>query len=112
MDVFEPPRKVLEGIPGVDLREMQGNRGTAVCCGTSAWLNCGTYSKRTQVERLREARSTGATTMVTACPKCLVHFSCTLSEPADPRIPQVSGIGVKDLSVVLAEAMGLMGASA
>jgi len=111
MGVFEPPRKVLEGIPQLELREMVRNRGAAACCGTSAWLNCGTYSKRTQVELLREARSTGASTIVTACPKCLVHFSCTLSEPGDPKLPPKPEVQVNDLSVVLAEAMGLMVAS-
>ena len=81
------------------------SKGNAVCCGTSAWLNCGTYSKRTQVDRLKEARATGSRTMVTACPKCLIHFRCTQVELEKEEPPIQLEIEVKDLSSVLAEAL-------
>ena len=106
LGIFEPPRRVLESIPGVELREMAANRGNAVCCGTSSWLNCGTYSKRIQMDRMKEAVASTAGTMVTACPKCLIHFNCTLTEPSVPEAPPKPDIAIKDLSVLLAEALG------
>ena len=111
LGVFDQPRTVLESLPGVELREMEESRGNAICCGTSAWMNCGTFSKRVQMDRLREAEATDARTLVTACPKCMIHFNCTLYEPADPDLPTKPNITVKDLSTIMAEAMGLKGES-
>ncbi len=107
MGVYDAPRKVLASMPGVELREMPNNRANAICCGVASWLNCGTYSKRIQVERLAEAAGTGASTLVTACSKCLIHYSCVLAEPANPALPPKPNVGVKDLTVLLAESLGI-----
>ncbi len=105
LGIFDPPRSVLNSLPGIELREMATNRGNAICCGTSSWLNCGTYSKRIQMDRMKEAAATTAGTMITACPKCLIHFNCTLTEPPDPEAPPKPDIEIKDLSVLLAEVL-------
>jgi Fe-S oxidoreductase len=55
---------------------MSHNRENALCCGTSAWMQCSGCSSAQQVERLREALDTGAGTLVTACPKCQIHLIC------------------------------------
>ena len=49
-----------------------------------------------------EAGATGAGTMVTACPKCLIHFECTKT---DPNLPDESRVTIKDLTVIAAEAL-------
>jgi heterodisulfide reductase subunit D len=74
--VYDAPRKLLESIPGIELREMPRSRENGVCCGTTGWMNCSSCSKEIQVERLTEASNTGAGTLVTACPKCQIHFRC------------------------------------
>jgi Fe-S oxidoreductase len=33
------------------------------------------------VQRLQEARATGADMLVTACPKCMIHLTCTIRDP-------------------------------
>ena len=55
---------------------MERNRENALCCGTSAWMECVGCSKLMQVERLQEAIQTGAKTLITACPKCQIHLTC------------------------------------
>jgi Fe-S oxidoreductase len=55
---------------------MERNREHALCCGTSAWMECSSYSKAIQSERLQEALQTGAQTLITACPKCQIHLLC------------------------------------
>ena len=75
--------------------EMQRNRQYALCCGTSAWMECSSCSKSIQVERIEEADQTGAQTLVTACPKCQIHLSCALNQ-AD------SDIAIVDLYTYLA----------
>jgi len=55
---------------------MDRNRENALCCGTTAWMECSSCSKAMQIERLEEALQTGATTLLTACPKCQIHLTC------------------------------------
>jgi Fe-S oxidoreductase len=66
-------------LPEVQLVEMERNRENALCCGTSAWMECSSYSKAIQTERMQEAIQTGAQTLITACPKCQIHFACAQS---------------------------------
>lgn len=96
--IYDGPRKILTQIAGERFVEMERNRENAVCCGTSGWANCSTGSKQIQVERLLEAKATGAETLVTACPKCQIHLNCALSNLE-------MDLKIKDLTVVLAEAM-------
>jgi Fe-S oxidoreductase len=102
MGVIDEPRRVLEAIGGDSFKEMERHGKSGVCCGTSSWMNCTLTSKKIQSSRLAEAGSTGARTMVTACPKCRIHFECTKT---DPNLPEESRIEIKDLTVVAAEAL-------
>jgi Fe-S oxidoreductase len=81
MGVYDPPREVLRKCG--ELAEMPRNRAGASCCGVGAFLTCGAHSKRIQMERLAEARST-AGTLVTLCPKCLIHFKCAQRDKTLP----------------------------
>jgi len=100
--VYDAPRRVLEGIRGLQLVEMDRSRERAACCGTSAWINCDQTSRRMQASRLEAASTTGAETLVTSCPKCLIHFKCALK---DRSLAERAGIRIQDLSVVTAEAL-------
>ena len=104
MNVYEPPRKVIAEIPGIELVEMGRNRENAVCCGVNAWLSCNKYSKAVQLDRLAEAKATGADLLVTACPKCQIHWKCVMSEKLPVR-PEDVTIEMRDLTVLAAEAM-------
>jgi heterodisulfide reductase subunit D len=77
--IYDSPRNLLQSIPGLELREMPRSRENGVCCGTTGWMNCSSCSKEIQMQRLNEAAETGAGTVVTACPKCQIHFRCTKS---------------------------------
>jgi len=101
MDVYDAPRQVLEAIPGVTLLEMQRNRKGAVCCGTTNWTHCDATSKQIQKRRLNEAKDTGAATMVTACPKCQIHFRCAGCSPEGSTID----IQVTDFVNIVARAL-------
>lgn len=105
LEIYEAPRKVLQAIPGIELVEMEHNRDMALCCGTSAWINCDTYSKQIRVERLLEAKATGAETLVTSCPKCQAHFKCTMVNKGEEKWPDIE-IQVIDWVSLVAEALG------
>jgi heterodisulfide reductase subunit D len=106
MGVYDAPRKVLTSIPGVEFIEMERNRQNAICCGVSAWMGCGRHSKQMQIERLTEAKATQADLLVTACPKCQIHFNCALSEKLPVKKEDVA-IETCDLSVLVARALNL-----
>lgn len=76
--VFDEPRTVLSTVEGLVLKEMERVRSRALCCGTVSWTNCGSINKEVQIDRLREAKSTGADLLVTTCPKCQIHFKCAM----------------------------------
>jgi Fe-S oxidoreductase len=98
LGVYEPPRAMLNAIPELELREMERSRSSSICCGVSAWLNCDSCTKLLQVQRLKEAQSTGAKVLITACPKCEIHFRCAMSgEDGAPKIE------TKDLSTLIVE---------
>jgi heterodisulfide reductase subunit D len=81
LEIYDPPRKVLGALPGVEPVEMRRSGPAAVCCAGGTWSNCDRFAKQIQVDRLREARATGADVLVTACPKCQVHFRCAMKDP-------------------------------
>lgn len=81
LGVYEAPREVMKALPGVELEEMSRSGRSAVCCAGGTWSNCDRFAKQIQVDRLREARATGAEVMVTACPKCQIHFRCAMIDP-------------------------------
>jgi len=105
LGIYEPPRKVLQAIPGVELVEMKQNREESLCCGTSAFTNCDLYSKQIRVERLLEAKATGAETLVTSCPKCQIHFRCAMVNKGEEKGPDVE-IEVMDMVNLVANALG------
>jgi Fe-S oxidoreductase len=74
--VYDAPRDLISLVPGTILSEMEHNRENAVCCGTTAWMECSTCSKLMQIKRLKEAEAVGAQTIITACPKCQIHLTC------------------------------------
>jgi Fe-S oxidoreductase len=96
----------MTSIPGIALVEMNRNREDALCCGVSAWQSCGQHSKRIQVERLAEAKGTGADLLITACPKCQIHLNCAMTEKTQTK--HVDKVQTNDLSVLVAKAMNLM----
>jgi len=98
-EIYEEPRNVLNVINKLKLLEMPNNRKSAVCCGTNAWSNCNSVSKKIQVDRLKEAKSTEAEILITACNKCEIHFKCALS---DNDIQENSRIKIMDFVTLIA----------
>ena len=96
LGIYAAPRDALRQVARVEVLEMARSRERAACCGTSCWMNCDGFSERMRLERLREAVATGAETMVVACPKCQLHFRCTLSN--HPEL----GIKITELTGLLA----------
>jgi heterodisulfide reductase subunit D len=104
LEVYEPPRRILSEIPDLELKEMESNRAQSICCGTTLWTNCDYVSEAIRVSRLKEAQDTGAKTVITACPKCYIHFSCTMSCNPEERDLNPD-LKIKDITQLIAETM-------
>jgi Fe-S oxidoreductase len=101
LGVFEAPRQLVSAVPGAELVEMDRAGTDAVCCGTPGFIRCDAVSRQLQAERLASAAATGAERLVTACPKCLIHFRCAQSEDRK-RSRNDSNLLVEDLTVFIA----------
>ena len=96
--VYDAPREILEAIPGVELVEMPRNRANAFCCGAGAGVRTAfpEFAGWVAGERVREAESTGAEMLVTACPFCEQN----LGEACGP------GMRLADILELVRESMG------
>ncbi|MFX1468873.1 MAG: (Fe-S)-binding protein [Promethearchaeota archaeon] len=80
MGIYEPPREVLENIPGIELIEMPRNRQNAWCCGSgggvrSAFKDLSSFAAN---ERIEEAKESNTEALVSCCPFCLNQFKTNI----------------------------------
>lgn len=70
--IFDAPRRVIEGIPGIELREMDASRENALCCGGGGDVQIVDESVTAAVadRRLGQAQRTGARVVLSACQQC------------------------------------------
>ena len=99
LGVYDTPRQLIADL-GFELVEMRRHAESSLCCGTTCWTSCGQVNKNIQVERLEEARGTGAELLVTACQKCQIHFRCAQN---DPLLGDELSIQIRDLTTLIAE---------
>jgi heterodisulfide reductase subunit D len=71
-DLYDAPRRVLEGIPELSFAEMSDNRRDALCCGGGG--NVETFNPELVGElshrRFSQALETEAQVIISACPQC------------------------------------------
>ncbi len=86
--VYNPPREVINSIPGLKLTEMTRIKEYAWCCGAGGGVSESNpdYARWTAQERIREASSTGVEALVTACPWCEKTFKEALQDNANFQV--------------------------
>jgi Fe-S oxidoreductase len=102
--IYEPPRRILRSIPGLELVEMSSNRAGSMCCGSgsgNAWEN-GFANKQFGVMRIREALDTGASVIATACPYCIRMLNEAVIELGVER-----QIVVRDVAELLLQSLAM-----
>lgn len=101
-EVYEPPRKLLNEIPGINLLELAKSRELTQCCGAGGALKITNpkLSLRLALKKLEECRSSGADIIISSCPTCKLNIS-------DAVVETGKDIKVLDLVEVVAEALGL-----
>ncbi|MFN8557138.1 MAG: (Fe-S)-binding protein [Dehalococcoidia bacterium] len=79
----QQPRRLLRAVPGLTLCEMQES---ALCCGSAGIYNLthGDTAARLLNRKLDHAAATGAETIVTANPGCLLQLQAGVRERGLP----------------------------
>lgn len=101
-NTYEPPRALINNIPGLEIIEMPRNKDKGFCCGAGGaqMFMEETEGKRINIERTEEALSTGAQVIASACPFCMTMMSDGVKTLAND-----SGIVVKDVAELVLEAI-------
>ena len=102
-DVYMAPRKVVGSIKGIEIVEMPRNGTKGMCCGAGGarmWME-ESIGTKVNDERAKEALSTGATRIATACPFCFIM----LDDGAKAAGADEDTVKVADLAIHLLDAI-------
>ncbi len=102
-DVYLAPRKVVGSIKGIEIVEMPRNGTKGMCCGAGGarmWME-ESIGTKVNDERAREALSTGATRIATACPFCYIM----MDDGAKAAGADEDTVKVADLAIHLLDAI-------
>ena len=104
MEIYEPPRNILKGIPGLELVEFKQNRSLANCCGGGGGMKGydNALSSTLAYKRIREASDIGADMVVSACPACKSNFHVAA---ARLRREKKGRVKVMDITEVVAQSI-------
>lgn len=100
--VYDPPREILQAIPGLELVEMKRNRENGMCCGAGGGLMWTeeTTGNRINVARTEQAIEVEPTIISSACPFCLTMLSDgTKAKEVDQDISTMDVAEILALSV-------------
>jgi len=107
--VIAAPRDVLAAIPGVELIEMENSGRQTFCCGAGGgrmWME-ETSGTRINAARTLQVLDTGASTVATACPFCMVMLRDGLTDAG--RTEGEGAVTAQDISELLAAALAPTG---
>jgi Fe-S oxidoreductase len=100
--IFDEPREVLKGIPGLELREMSESRENSLCCGMGGgriWMETAKGERFSDL-RLQQAIAVGAEVLATSCPYCITQF-----EDSRLALKDSETLQIKDITEILQEAI-------
>ena len=105
--IVAAPREVLGAVSGVELREMEASGRQTFCCGAGGgrmWME-ETRGTRINAERTRQALETGASTVATSCPFCVVMMRDGLADAAANGVAGAGEVAARDIAEILAESL-------
>jgi glycolate oxidase len=105
LNIYEPPRRVLQAIPGIRLVEFKENRNLARCCGGGGGMKAFDNDLAGDIayHRAMDAVDLGADVVVSACPSCKSSFQ---QAAARLRKEKKGTLKAMDITELVAEALG------
>ena len=99
--VFQPPRDIIQAIPGVEFIELAHNRMQSLCCGGGGNLQTvdADLASAITAMRIEEIKETGAGIVVSACQQCEQMLSASIRKAG-------LKVRVMDISQLILEALG------
>ncbi len=100
--IYDPPRKVLEAIPGVEFKEMRLVREDSVCCGCGGGIKTAFADIALEMgkNRMNEGKEAAeADVMTSCCPFCELNLD-------DAAKSRTDGMRVVDVMQLVDEALG------
>jgi len=80
--LFEPPREVLQSIPGIKLKEMPRKLWYSYCCAAGGGFKSGFRNQAVEAaaRRVKEAMDLKVNALVSTCPFCYRNFKDAIDE--------------------------------
>ncbi|RQW03476.1 MAG: 4Fe-4S dicluster domain-containing protein, partial [Calditrichaeota bacterium] len=102
-DIYDAPRRVVQAIPGVTLKEMPRNRENGFCCGAGGgrmWME--EPHPKVNHNRIEEAAGLNPNVVTSACPFCATMLSDAINETK-----RQESLENRDISLLVLEAMDI-----
>ncbi|MFC1929203.1 (Fe-S)-binding protein, partial [Chloroflexota bacterium] len=99
--IYQPPRDILNSIPGLELVETPRKRENNFCCGAGRGTKAAfpEFAIWAAQQKLAEVKEVGAEALVSTCPWCKNNFTEAISENGD-------NVKVMDISELILASIG------
>ena len=101
--IYDPPREILDAIPGLKVEEMPRSRENGFCCGAGGgrmWME--EAQPKVNHNRVEEAAHLNADIVCSACPFCATMLSDGINETS-----RQEKMESKDIALLVLEAMNM-----
>jgi Fe-S oxidoreductase len=102
-EIYEPPRELLQAIPGLEFVELPNCREDSICCGAGGgrvWAET-KMGERFSDLRIQQSIDVGAEILAVACPYCMLMFDDSVL-----TMKKEEELEIKDISELILEALG------
>ncbi len=96
---YDPPRDILNAIPGIKLKEMEKNKDKALCCGMGGgnmWYEL-PEGKHLAENRLEHIGEVNVPKLATSCSYCMINFNSSKG-----TVKKTEELQVEDIASILA----------
>lgn len=99
---YNAPRKILNSIEGIKIKEMDANKDKALCCGMGGgnmWYEL-PEGEHIAKNRLRQIGEKKVEKLATGCSYCMINFNSTKAQ-----VTETENIEVEDVASILAKSL-------